>query len=75
MAEPTGTVSRSPHRSRAFAEFTTVALRRQVQYNGVTFPAGSRGVVVHRYKDGIGYEVEFSQPVEMVVTLTGSDLH
>ena len=38
----------------------------------MTYPAGCRGVIVHRHADGIGYEVEFEEPAFRVITLTGS---
>lgn len=61
-------------RSTGFAEFSPVALKREIVHRGVTFPAGSRGIVVHRHADGIGYEVEFSRPTEAVLTLTSQIL-
>lgn len=64
----------SPNSAAAFAEFSVVALRRAVRHRDITFPAGTRGVIVHRHDDGEGYEVEFSQPVQAVLSLTGRDL-
>lgn len=54
--------------------FSAVRLRHPVQVGGVTYPAGCRGVIVHRHADGIGYEVEFEEPAFRVITLTGSDI-
>lgn len=64
----------SAKRSAGFAEFSPVLLKRQIVHRGVTFPAGSRGIVVHKHADDIGYEVEFSRPAEAVLTLTSQDL-
>jgi hypothetical protein len=55
-------------------EYSTVRLSHPVQVGGVTYPAGCRGVIVHRHADGIGYEVEFEEPAFRVITLTGSDI-
>ena len=55
-------------------EYSAVRLSHPVQLGGVTYPAGCRGVIVHRHADGIGYEVEFEEPAFLVITLTGSDI-
>ena len=55
-------------------EYSPVRLRHPVKAGGVTYPTGSRGVIVHRHADGIGYEVEFEEPAFRVITLTGSDI-
>ena len=55
-------------------EYSFVRLNRPVNAGGVTYPAGSRGVIVHRHDDGIGFEVEFEQPAFRVITLTASDI-
>lgn len=39
-----------------------------------TIPAGAVGTIVHAYSDGVGYEVEFAQPFQAIVTLEASDL-
>jgi hypothetical protein len=56
------------------AEFSAVTLRCAVTWRGMTFPAGARGVVVHRHHDGEGYEVEFAEPAEAVLSLSRGDL-
>jgi hypothetical protein len=56
------------------AEFAPVTLRRLVYHGGVVFPAGTHGIVVHIHDGGAAYEVEFSHPAEMVLTLTTADL-
>ncbi len=57
-----------------FADYSFVALAHAVEHNGVTLPAGTGGVVVHRHSDGIGYEVEFEHPTFAVIALSGADL-
>lgn len=54
-------------------EFSTVRLNHAGQTGGVTYPAGTRGIIVHRHADGMGYEVEFEKPAFRVITLTASD--
>jgi hypothetical protein len=51
-----------------------VRLLRAIEAGGTTYAAGTRGVIVHRHADGVGYEVEFEQPAFRVVTLTGRDI-
>jgi hypothetical protein len=38
------------------------------------FPAGSTGTVVHRYRDGAAFEVEFIRPEHAVLTLVASQI-
>ncbi len=61
-------------RTVSLAEYSFVRLNRPVTSGGVTYPTGSRGVIVHRHADGLGYEVEFEQPAFRVITLTASDV-
>jgi hypothetical protein len=51
-----------------------VRLRHDVSLVGVTYKAGARGVIVHRHADGVGYEVELTEPSFRVVTLTAQDI-
>jgi hypothetical protein len=55
-------------------DYASVRLRHEVSLAGVTYKAGTRGVIVHRHADGVGYEVEFTEPAFRVVTLTAQDL-
>jgi Domain of unknown function (DUF4926) len=59
---------------RDFAQFSYVALAHPIEHKGSTLPAGTRGVVVHKHADGIGYEVEFEHPAFAVITLAWNDL-
>jgi hypothetical protein len=54
-------------------DYSAVRLSHPVQAGGVIYPAGCRGVIVHRHSDGVGYEAEFEEPAFRVITLTGSD--
>jgi len=58
----------------AFPNYGFVALAHDVTSAGVKYPAGTRGVIVLRHDDGVGYEVEFERPRFGVVTLTAADL-
>ena len=60
--------------SPSFAELSVVSLRREVDVEGRSLPAGTKGTVVAAYGDGVGYEVEFSAPFHAVVTLEADDL-
>ena len=55
-------------------DYTYVCLRHDVSLAGVTYRAGARGVIVHRHPDGVGYEVEFTEPAFRVITLTAQDI-
>jgi len=55
-------------------DYAYVRLRHDVSLAGVTYEAGARGVIVHRHADGVGYEVEFTEPAFGVVTLTAQDI-
>lgn len=57
-----------------FAELSVVSLRREVEAEGRSLPAGTKGTVVAAYGDGVGYEVEFFAPFHAVVTLEADDL-
>ena len=58
----------------ALLECAAVRLRHDVTSGGVTYEPGTCGVIVHRHADGIGYEVEFTEPAFGVVTLTAQDV-
>jgi hypothetical protein len=57
----------------AFADFTPVTLTHPVVVQGVAMPAGTRGVIVSTWADGLAYEVEFASP-HVVLTIEGADL-
>jgi hypothetical protein len=61
-------------RVRIFPELSTVRLSHGVDVSGHTLPEGAMGTVVAAYSDGMGYEVEFENPVHPVVTLEACDL-
>jgi hypothetical protein len=55
-------------------ELSVVALRRSRKHDGKVLPEGARGAVVHAYRDGAGYEVEFQEPFHCVVTVGDDDI-
>lgn len=54
-------------------EFSQVSLAHSLNYRGIVFAKGAKGVVVHRH-DADAYEVEFTEPEFQVLTLRRSDL-
>ena len=59
---------------RSIAEFSLVALTHPRECKGGTLPEGAEGAVVHAYRDGTGYEVEFDKPFHCVVTVERHDI-
>jgi hypothetical protein len=57
-------------RQPTYEDFTEVTLARPVERSGVAMPEGARGVVMAAYAGGRAYEVEFEEPVQVVLTLT-----
>jgi hypothetical protein len=66
--------SDTPSRPHPHSELSVVALVRDIEVDGRTFPAGARGTVVAAYADGQGYEVELFEPVHGVVTVGTKDI-
>lgn len=64
----------SASRPRPIRELSVVALNHPRECDGRVLPAGSTGTVVHRYRDGAGYEVEFTEPVHCVLTVGRDDI-
>jgi hypothetical protein len=61
--------------SERFPELSIVSLRSSVDVpGGMTLPVGAKGAIVHAYPDGIGYEVEFIEPFQAVVTVNADNL-
>jgi len=58
----------------AIPTLSTVALKRPHASDGRLLPGGATGTVVHSYRDGTAYEVEFSEPFHCVVTLARDDV-
>jgi hypothetical protein len=55
-------------------ELAVVALRHSHRYHGKVLPEGTKGAVVHAYRDGVGYEVEFDEPFHCVITVGRDDI-
>lgn len=62
-----------PEANPPFTEFTDVTLRRPVEVQGISMPAGAHGVIMGVYADGQAYEVEFHTP-HVVLTIEHGDL-
>jgi hypothetical protein len=56
-------------------ELSVVALRHPVECKGGVLPQGGKGTVVHVYRDGEHYEVEFAEPFPCTVTLRRDDIY
>ena len=72
-ATPVAAATRAPW-IKPFEEYIYVTLTHELISDGVLYPVGSRGVIVQRHDDNIGYEVEFEVPRFTVATLTAHDL-
>ncbi|HET6179091.1 MAG TPA: DUF4926 domain-containing protein [Candidatus Sulfotelmatobacter sp.] len=62
-------------KSRSIPELSVVALRHPVECKGGVLPEGAKGTVVHVYRDGEHYEVEFAEPFPYAITLRRDDIH
>jgi hypothetical protein len=58
----------------AFDDYALVRLRSVVGTDAGVLLPNMIGTIVHRHDDGEAYEVEFVEPVAIVVTLRSSDL-
>ena len=56
-------------------ELSVAALRRPVKCKGGVLPEGGKGTIVHVYRDGAHYEVEFAEPLPCTVTLRRADIY
>jgi hypothetical protein len=65
---------RAVRKSRSIPELSVVALRHPVQCEGGVLPQGVKGTVVHIYRDGEHYEVEFAKPFPCTITLRRDDI-
>ncbi len=61
-------------RGEPIAELSIVALRHAREHDGKVLPEGTKGAVVHTYRGGAGYEVEFDEPFHCVVTVGPDDI-
>src|SRR5260370_4194879 len=67
------TSMRAAERVRPIPELSMVALTHARECPGGLLPEGTRGAVVHAYRDGGGDEVEFMEPFHCVVTVRRDD--
>ena len=61
-------------RPKRIPELSVVALRHSRECDGKVLPEGAKGAVVHAYRDGADYEVEFEEPFHCVVTIGRDDI-
>jgi type III restriction enzyme len=61
-------------KNRSVPELTVVTLRHPVECKSGVLPEGGKGTVVHVYRDGGHYEVEFAEPFPCTVTLRRDDI-
>jgi type III restriction enzyme len=61
-------------KNRSVPELSIVALRHPVECKGGVLPEGGKGTIVHVYRDGEHYEVEFAEPFPCTVTLRRDDI-
>lgn len=64
----------SRQRTEVIPELSIVALRHPHKHDGKVLPEGTKGAVVHTYRGGAGYEVEFDEPFHFVVTVGRDDI-
>lgn len=64
----------SRQRTEVIPELSIVALRHPRKHDGKVLPEGAKGAVVHAYRGGAGYEVEFDEPFHCVVTVGRDDI-
>ncbi len=55
-------------------ELSRITLARQVTSDDGVLPPGAQGTVVHTYRDGRAYEVEFTEPFPTVATVEATDI-
>ena len=68
---PSATVRRRDH---IFEEFDVVRTRAALSVEGHVLPSGSHGAIVLVHRDGVAFEVEFVEPLAIVVTLEAGDI-
>ncbi len=74
MASILDTAAHVPLMPPRYRELAVVRLVHDHAIDGRSLPAGTVGTIVYAYADGVGYEVEFSDPFHAVVTLETADI-
>ena len=59
---------------RDIRELDCVRLRGDLRTAGRELPSGQLGTVVHRYGEGVAFEVEVAEPFPVVVTLRPEEI-
>jgi len=60
--------------SRRIPELGVVSLKHPVECKDGVVPEGGKGTVLHVYRDGEHYEIEFSEPFPCTVTVSAEDI-
>ena len=63
-----------PARPRVFKDLERVRLTCDVSSQQGTLPKGSTGTILMVFAEGEAYEIEFTRPVEAIVTVKSGDL-
>jgi len=67
-------VSAAPDSTPPFPEHARVRAVTEIREGDQLVPAGASGTVVHVFKDGAGYDVEFTAPVHVVISALRREL-
>ncbi len=59
---------------QVFNEFDIAYLQHELIIDGIVYPIGTQGTIVHVYNDGEAYEFEVSIPNQNVITVYPTDL-
>jgi hypothetical protein len=73
----TGTIDKGTFggtRRTPLNDLTRVRAVREIRQGSKCVPVGSTGTIVHVYDDGDGYEVEFFDPINDVITADATDI-
>jgi len=63
-----------PDAPPAIPELARAQLVRRISLPEGELPAGTRGTIVHVYRDGLAYEIEIQRPFHVVTTVEAADV-
>ena len=69
-----GTASHALDSTAPLPELSSVVAVREIHEGDKTVPCGARGAIVFVHDGGVGYEVEFVEPVHLVVSASRDEL-
>lgn len=68
-------VSHAPNSAaHALPELSSVVTVHEIREGSKVVPKGSKGAIVFVHEGGAGYEVEFTEPVHLVISASRDDL-